>query len=148
MACFAEPARSPTPPPIQDIPGSPSGVPAETAAVRGPTGEFYSVAFETKLNPKSYVDSHQAHFQEANGSLLQAIEGDAAFAGDMQSLGINLQRTPTGLAPRTSQSGWAWHHPEEPGVMQLVPRSQHQPGSVFEDALHPDGKGGYSTWGK
>lgn len=114
-----------------------------------PTGQFYSVAYETKLSPTSYPGvSRGAHFQEANENFLQAMEGDAAYAQDMQSLGINLQRTPTGLAPRTSPSGWTWHHAEEPGVMQLVPRTQHQPGSIFQDALHPNGKGGYSIWGK
>jgi hypothetical protein len=124
---------------------------AETAAPRvlGPTGDVYSVAYEMKLSPTSYPGvSRGAHFQEANGSLLQAMEGDVAFAQDMQNLGINLQRTPTGLAPRTSPSGWTWHHAEDPGVMQLVPRSQHQPGSIFQDALHPNGVGGYSIWGK
>jgi hypothetical protein len=119
------------------------------AEVRAPTGDFYSVAFETKLSPTSYPGvSRGAHFQEANEALLQAMEGDAAFASDMQGLGVNLQRTPTGLAPRTSPAEFTWHHAQEPGVMQLVPRPQHAPGTIFQDALHPNGRGGYSIWGK
>lgn len=132
-----------------DLPQAPPVAAESVPSVAGPSGKFYSVAFETKLNPTSYPGvSRGAHFQEANGSLLRAMEGNAAFAQDMQSLGINLQRTPTDLAPRTSPSGWTWHHAEEPGVMQLVPKSQHQPGSIFQGALHPNGKGGYSIWGK
>ncbi|QEX16439.1 hypothetical protein FRZ44_17320 [Hypericibacter terrae] len=126
-----------------------TALPAESTAVRGLTGEFYSVAFETKLSPTSYPGvSRGAHFQEANESLLKAMEWDPDFTLDMQSLGVNLERTPMGLAPRTSPAGFTWHHAPEPGVMQLVPRSQHAPGSIFQDALHPDGRGGYSIWGE
>ena len=112
-------------------------------------GSHYSIAFETKLSPNSYPGvSRAGHFQEANLALLKAIEEDPQCAQTMQRLGIKLERTPTGLAPRTSPEGWTWHHAQEPGVMQLVPRSQHQPGSIFQDALHPGGKGGYSIWGQ
>jgi hypothetical protein len=115
----------------------------------GQTGNAYSVAFETKLSLTSFPGvSRGAHYQEANKALLQAMEGDAAFASDMQGLGVNLQRTPTGLAPRTSPTDFTWHHAQEPGVIQLVPRSQHAPGSIFQDVLHPNGQGGYSIWGK
>jgi len=115
----------------------------------GPTGDFYSVGYEMKLDPASYPgQSRGAHFQEANESLLHAMEGDPEFAQSMQDLGVNLERTPTGVAPRTSPDDWTWHHAQEPGSMQLVPRSQHQPGSIFQHALHPDGVGGYAIWGK
>lgn len=117
--------------------------------VTGPTDHANSAAFEMKLSETSYPGvSRQGHFQEANEALLRAMEGGAAFAQDMQSLGVNLQRTPTGLAPRISPADWTWHHAEDPGVMQLVPREQHRPGSIFQDALHPNGKGGYAIWGK
>jgi RHS repeat-associated protein len=114
-----------------------------------PSGQFYSVAFETRLSPSSYPGVlRPAHFQEANEALLRAMEADAQFAQIMQQGGVNLQRTATGLAPRTSPAGWTWHHAPEPGVMQLVPRSQHAPGSIFQDVLHPGGQGGYSIWGQ
>jgi A nuclease of the HNH/ENDO VII superfamily with conserved WHH len=122
---------------------------AWSAVVLGPTGQFYSVAFETKLSPRSYPGvSRPAHFQEANESLLRTMEGQADFAGIMGDLRIGMERTSTGLAPRTPPAGWTWHHAEEPGVMQLVPRSQHAWESIFQDALHPNGRGGYSIWGK
>lgn len=120
---------------------------AAKAAV--PNGSVCSVAFETTLNPASYAGlSRAAHFQEANGALLRAMEGDAQFAQIMQQGGVNLQRTATGLAPRTPPASWTWHHAPEPGVMQLVPRTQHSPGSIFQNTLHPGGKGGYSIWGQ
>jgi hypothetical protein len=102
-----------------------SGRVAERGVVRGPTGDIYSVAFEARLSPSSYPNvSRGRHFQEANESLLKAMEGDAVFAQGMEGLGVNLNRTPRGLAPRTSPGDWVWHHAQEPGVMQLVPRSQ------------------------
>jgi hypothetical protein len=45
-----------------------------------------------------------------------------------------------------SPSGWTWHHSPEPGVMQLVPRIQHTPGSEFWHLLHGNGNGGYHLW--
>jgi hypothetical protein len=114
-----------------------------------PNGNFYSVAYQTKLSPSSYPGVlRPAHFQEANEALLQTMEGDPQFAQTMQQAGINLQRTPTGLAPRTPPPGWTWHHAEEPGMMQLVPRVQHTPGSIYWDTLHPGGQGGYAIWGQ
>jgi hypothetical protein len=102
-----------------------------------------------KLNPSSYPGmSRGAHFQEANEWLLRTMESDSGFAQSMSELGISVERTPTGLAPRQSPAGWTWHHAEEPGVMQLVPRPQHTSGSIFWDTLHPDGKGGFATSGK
>jgi hypothetical protein len=117
--------------------------------VAEPTGDFYSVAVETRLNPSSYPGlSRAAHFQEANESLLQMMEADSQYAQSMRDIGITLERTPTGMAPRQSPTGWTWHHAQEPGVMQLVPRAQHAPGSIFQDVLHPNGRGGYSIWGQ
>jgi RHS repeat-associated protein len=122
------------------------GAAAKTAT---PSGQFYSVAFETRLNPSSYPGVlRPAHFQEANEILLRAMEAETQFARIMQQGGVNLQRTATGLAPRTAPAGWTWHHAQEAGVMQLVPRSQHAPGSIFQDVLHPGGQGGYSIWGQ
>jgi hypothetical protein len=121
-------------------------VPQTAAAV--PDGSFYSVAFETNLSSTSYPGlSRAAHFQEANEALLQAMNGDSGFAQSMQDMGVSLERTPTGLAPRQPPAGWTWHHAEEPGLMQLVPRAQHTPVSIFWDTLHPNGQGGYAIWG-
>jgi hypothetical protein len=121
---------------------------AESSA-NAPTGNSYSVLFETKLRPTSYPGlPRRAHYREANEALLQAMEANDAFARNMQDLGVNLRRTPTGLAPLTPPTGFSWHHAEEPGVLQLVPRQQHDPGTIFQDILHPDRRGGFFTWGK
>ena len=121
------------------------GAPQDAAS----NSSFYSVAFETKLSAGSYPGfSRRRHFQEANENLLQAMEADAAFAQTMQQGGVNLARTATGLAPRTPPTNWTWNHAEEPGVMQLVPTSQHTAGSIFYDTMHPGGRGGYAIWGK
>uniref|UniRef100_UPI002EDB8BA3 HNH endonuclease n=1 Tax=Enterobacterales TaxID=91347 RepID=UPI002EDB8BA3 len=112
-------------------------------------GSAYSTAYEMRLSKTSYPGVSRArHFQEANESLLNAMESDPGFASQMQNLGVNLERTPTGLAPRQPPAGWTWHHELDEGTMRLVPRSQHTPGSEYWKALHPDGHGGYAVWGK
>ncbi|MER8524002.1 HNH endonuclease [Mesorhizobium sp. M0644] len=122
---------------------------AGTGAIRAPTGQFYSVIFEMRLSPTLYPGfSREVHYQAANESLLQTMEGETAFAQDLRNQGVNLQRTQTGLAPRTAPPDFSWHHAAEPGVMQLVPRSQHDGGSTFQETLHPDRRGGFSLWGK
>lgn len=123
---------------------------AAEALPAGPSGNHYSVAYHMELAPASYPGlSRAAHIQEANGSLLTDMESDPEFARRMmEGLGISIERTPNGLAPRTSPEGWTWHHDQDPGAMQLVPRDQHAPGSIFQNALHPNGKGGYSIWGR
>lgn len=110
----------------------------------------YSVAYETTLKSTSYPGvSRGKHFQEANESLLIAMEKNTDFAGMMKDMGVNLSRTKTGLAPREPAAGWTWHHGQLPGQVQLVPRWQHYSGNkVFWEMLHPNNKGGYSIWGK
>ena len=116
-----------------------------------PNGKYYSVLFETKLNPKSYKGvSRPRHFQEANEALLKAMEADPEFAQDLANIGLIIRRTPRGLAPRRPPPGWTWHHATEPGVMQLVPRAQHTSGSPFWRTLHPHpgAAGGFSLWNR
>ena len=118
-------------------------------SANAPTGNFYSVMYETNLKPSSYPGRlRPAHNQEGNENLLQDMEGEDAFARGMTNWGVDLQRTRRGLAPRTPPAGFSWHHAEEPGVLQLVPREQHEPGSIFQDTLHPNGRGGFSKWAK
>jgi DNase/tRNase domain of colicin-like bacteriocin len=132
-----------------DLSGGAADIAAQTAVARTANGRFYSVAFEMRLSPSSYPGvSRGAHFQEANEALLRTMESDPQFAQMMQNAGVNLERTAGGLAPRTPPMGLSWHHAESPGVMQLVPRAQHTPGSIFWDTLHPGGRGGYAIWGQ
>jgi hypothetical protein len=118
-------------------------------ASRGPTGQFYSVVFETKLSPELYPGvSRPRHFQAANEALLVLMQQEPDFAKILLEAGVILQRTKRGLASRRAPRGYTWHHADEPGVMRLVPRSQHDPGSIFQNALHPNRRGGFSLWGK
>jgi hypothetical protein len=95
-----------------------NGCGADTAIARA-----YSVAFETTI-AKRGVGQRGAHFKDANQSLLNTMRRDPEFARMMDDMGIaapaRLDRSPT---------GWTWHHVAgRPGVMQLVPRTQHQGG--------------------
>lgn len=72
----------------------------------------------------------------------------AAEQHNVRELDVNLERTPTGLAPRKPPEGWTWHHQLDEGIMRLVPRTQYTSGSEFWEVLHPDGFGGYALWGK
>ncbi|MGL6316971.1 S-type pyocin domain-containing protein, partial [Vibrio sp. WXL103] len=109
----------------------------------------YSAGFKTHLSSDSYPGvSRGRHYKEANENLLKAMENDSEFASQMKSLGIKIERTSTGLAPRRPPKGWTWHHERENGAMVLVPRSQHTIGSEEWKVLHPENKGGYAIWGK
>ncbi|MEZ2329936.1 HNH endonuclease [Mesorhizobium sp. RCC_202] len=122
---------------------------AASGEAKTPTGQFYSVVFETKLDSGLYPSlSRPRHFQAANEALLVLMEREPDFAKILQEAGINLQRTKRGLVPRRAPPGYTWHHAPEPGVMQLVPRYQHDPGTIFQKALHPNRRGGFSLWGK
>jgi hypothetical protein len=101
----------------------------------------YSVVFETSI-PRTGIGSRPGHKVLANDSLNKAMQ-DSEFAKILSSLGVNPVK---GSATPT---GFQWHHaPGRPGVMQLVPESQHSPGTKFQEALHPGNKGGYAEWGK
>jgi hypothetical protein len=113
-----------------------NGCGADTAIARA-----YSVAFETTV-AKRGVGQRGAHFKDANQSLLNTMRRDPEFARMMDDMGISaparLDRSPT---------GWTWHHVAgRPGVMQLVPRTQHQ-GGPWQPLLHPSGAGGFREWG-
>ncbi|HEX5155158.1 MAG TPA: RHS repeat-associated core domain-containing protein [Parafilimonas sp.] len=118
-------------------------------AETGGSSAQYSVAFETKLASNLYPGKgYYSHFKAANVSLNNAMASDATFANSMTELGISIPRSPTGSILGKSPAGWVWHHDIYEGVMQLVPKTQHTFGSRFWDAMHPNGIGGMSIWGK
>jgi hypothetical protein len=104
----------------------------------------YSVAFQMQLDSTELGLARRAHFNIANDALQAEREANPALA--------ELVPAPegSGLPP----AGWTWQHATidqgggNAGVMQLVPRSQHTPGSPFWSLLHPlpGGAGGYSEW--
>ncbi|SJN59482.1 Putative deoxyribonuclease RhsC [Vibrio ruber DSM 16370] len=114
----------------------------------------YSVAYETKIDKEFYPGrSDKVHFQQANKNLHEAMQADPAFAASMENMypGITegVKPGPRGAYPRRSPvKDLTWHHhPEKPGVMQLVPLSQHQAPGIVQESLHPGGKGGMYYWG-
>ncbi|MFZ6686555.1 HNH endonuclease [Undibacterium sp. SXout11W] len=119
-----------------------SGIDAAKAAVAD--GRFYSVAFETRLSAQSYPGV--TRYMEANIAIEDALASNPALT----ELGISVPKSATGSILGKSPEGWVWHHDTAPGVMQLVPKSQHPniPGGIFWETLHPDGLGGFSIWGK
>ncbi|MFV0307280.1 MAG: HNH endonuclease [Desertimonas sp.] len=123
-----------------------------SAAARTPNGAQYSVAYEMQLDPADLGRARGVHERRALAVLDDAMSSDTRFAQSMEELidGIGDAARPAG--GRSTPSGWTWHHVPSSaaqgrvGVMQLVPRSQHAPGSIFQDALHPNGAGGYAEW--
>jgi RHS repeat-associated protein len=120
---------------------------AEGTAARTASGDFYSVAFQTKLAPTSYPGvSRYMHFKEANTALDAEMQSNPLLA----ELGINVPKSPNGTILGKAPTDWVWHHDAEAGVMQLVPKAQHPniPGGIFWDTMHPGGVGGFSIWGQ
>jgi hypothetical protein len=114
------------------------------------TPKAYSVAFEAKLTARG-VGTYGAHVAEANEQLLQSMADPALARALRSTLGANFESTilsPSGRVLGSSPQGWTWHHvPDQAGVLQLVPRSQHAPGSAWQSVLHPGGEGGMAKWG-
>jgi hypothetical protein len=113
-----------------------------------PSGEFYSVAFETKLDPSVFGRSDKVHFNRANAALDDALCADPEFAARMQLMSPGIAGRVSSVGGRQNPLGFTWHHDFSPGVLQLVPTVQHTPGSIFWRTFHPDpgAAGGYSIW--
>ena len=83
------------------------------------------------------------HFTAANKALLSTLD-DAT----MKNLNIVMKTRSNGsIIMNQAPRNWVWHHDVGKGVMQLVPKTQHTPGSIFWNTLHPGGRGGMSIWG-
>lgn len=126
--------------------------PSELATWVGPGGlaRAYSVAYEVKLGSKFWKASRSKHFKEANKILLEAIDANPELAKMMNQLIPDIRKLivgPRGGISRISPGNWTWHHATEPGVLQLVPTSQHT-SSSFWKLFHPGGKGGHAIWGR
>lgn len=115
---------------------------------------FYTVAFEVELDKDDWVNSRSVHFNRANAALADAL-ADPEFAEFMegQSSGVTDRVARTG--GRKNPKGWVWEHASSStaqgrkGVMRLVPKEQHTPGSRWWRILHPDkgARGGFAEWG-
>jgi hypothetical protein len=116
------------------------------------SGKAYSVAYETKISEGLYPGrSRGAHFQAAKRALIDAMDSDPGFAASTEDLIPGIRDSlvgPRGGISRTSPSSlWTWHHAADDGLMQLVPRIQHEAHGDLQNVFHPGGVGGYSIWG-
>jgi RHS repeat-associated protein len=111
----------------------------------------YSVLFRTTLPPTAYPGQPRGfHFQNANRHLIEAMDADPRFAQQIESMipGIREQLVKPRSFSRESPSDWTWHHHADTGVMELVPRVQHEAAGPIQQLLHPNGEGGMNIWGK
>lgn len=119
---------------------SDNGVPYERKTIEingvkieGVFPEFDS-AFDTELDPDNLKT--KAYAKECNAKLKEAIASDPELKSkfsEEQLKDVDEGRTPT---------GYVWHHNEEPGIMQLVKREDHD--RAIGGAAHT---GGNSLWG-
>ncbi|MDP4147489.1 MAG: hypothetical protein Q8936_23975, partial [Bacillota bacterium] len=115
---------------------------------------IYSVAYEVNLPKDMYPGVSDAkHFQEANRQLYNAFQSDASFAQSMEELypGIidGVKPGKRGAFPRqapTKDVSWN-HEANREGVLQLIPREQHQAKGLIQSIFHPNGRGGMQNWG-
>ncbi len=106
----------------------------------------YSVAFETTID-KLGAGTRPAHFRQANELALASMRADPDVAAAFATLGIRIPKSAGGKVFGMSPDGWTWHHVKDsPGVLQLVPRVQHE-GAPWRRLFHPDGRGGFHQWG-
>jgi hypothetical protein len=153
-AAKAEPGAIPAAAKAESValPGLTESKPA-TEAVGSPSADAnrrnYSVAAEVMLKEKPVGTGRVGHIREANENLLLKKESDPEYADLLQKLGVNLERNRWGGAPRRPPKGWTWHHhPYQEGLVQLMPRSQHE-ARELQAVLHPFkyGAGGFARWG-
>jgi RHS repeat-associated protein len=109
------------------------------------SGNAYSVAYETTIPKTVFQYARSSHNYYANKALLADIKADPQFAQAMNELIPNLSQE-LYYRPNASPKGWTWHHvAKQPGVMQLIPRVQHE-SPLLQYLLHPGGRGGFSLW--
>jgi RHS repeat-associated protein len=119
---------------------------------RPATSPNYSVIQRMELRPNTFTASDANHFRQGNRQLHEMLSADpqlaarveAQYPGTMQ----HVTPGPRGGFADTSPPGLTWHHhPDQPGVLELVPRNQHQAPGVVQQSLHPGGTGGRQNWG-
>lgn len=111
----------------------------------------YSVAFRARLPSTDYPgQSRSFHFQQANRQLIEAMDADPQIARQIESLipNIRSQLIKPRSYSRQSPAGWTWHHHSDTGVLELIPRVQHEAAGPLQHLLHPGGQGGMNTWGQ
>lgn len=112
----------------------------------------YTVNFEGQLKPGTYQRSDGNHFRQMNEQLYRYMQVNPDQASQLEQLypGIiqHVQPGARGGFSPSAPRGQSYHHdPSRPGILQLVPRSEHQSPGTVQDSLHPNGQGGRENWG-
>lgn len=114
----------------------------------------YTSVYRMKLDKADFGKSRPTHFRRANAALLKDIQSDPELRDTLSRVvAPDLEKQLTDY-PARAPRGWVWNHAlsaqadGESGVMELVPLSEHTPGSPWWRVLHPgpNGAGGYSEW--
>ena len=114
----------------------------------------YSVVAEVKLNPIDFGRSRTVHFNRANAAFDAELQADATRAAQLESYMPGVGQAVSANGGRKTPEGYVWEHAStstafgQSGVMRLVPKVQHTPGSDWWRVIHPDAgaAGGYSEW--
>ncbi|MFC1429148.1 polymorphic toxin-type HINT domain-containing protein [Streptacidiphilus sp. N1-3] len=114
----------------------------------------YTSVYKTKLDAADFWKSRGTHFRRANAALLNDIQSDPALAQHLADTVASALEDQLTRYPARAPKGWVWNHAlttqadGQAGVMELVPLSEHTPGSPWWRVLHPGmyGAGGYSEW--
>lgn len=120
-----------------------SGGRAGLRAIKAGSGRAYSVLFEVKLTGRMSRKSRLPDMWIRGSHNRQAEKALKAFLNKPQNAGLR-----PAFARLRAAGGWDWHHhTKKVGVLQLVPRVQHQRWSrtLFHKA---SGAGGFSIWGR
>ncbi|MBY0098632.1 HNH endonuclease [Mesobacillus maritimus] len=100
------------------------------------TGTFpvFVVGFEVQLPEALYLQSDLVHFSYANVELFHAIKSNPDLIHELGLDAKDIEELVKGKTP----DGYAWHHHEEAGKLQLVDKDFHQ---------HNGHTGGRELWG-
>ncbi len=120
---------------------------------------WYNNYYNVRLAGADFGKSRKEHYKICNQFLLKQVEKDEAagvrFCPDISNVDLialiskNTQNGTHSLHPH-----FIWEHCSSTtahgvlGVMRLIPKSQHTPGSLYWRLLHPEYKnmGGYHEW--
>lgn len=117
----------------------------------------YTAVFETTLERGVWGKGEAVHFNRASAALEAKMQANPMFAGLMEDAVPGIGKAVSKMGGRNVRRlGWTWEHASSStaqgrfGVMRLVPRAQHTPGSRWWRVMHPDegAAGGYSEWAR
>ncbi len=134
-------------------------MPTVAEAARDPSPRWYNSYFNVSLAQNDFGKKHEEHYKICNQFLLEQLKKDeifgVQFCPDISNADLiafiseNAQNNKHSPSPH-----FIWEHCPSTtadgvlGVMRLIPKSQHTPGSAYWKLIHPEHKnaGGYHEW--